>query len=238
MHPEHAKLLEDLRAAARPTRQGEAPGNDSYGGSGRPYYNASVPARRDMIRRWLKTQAWTPAQVLAVVDSLYDGESHEEKTLGALILGGHPATRRTVSPDDLDRWLGKVNGWAEVDSLCQNLFKAEDMMVDWPAWKAFLQRLARDSNINKRRASLVLLTGPVHYSDDPRFHDLSVSIIELLKSETPILITKAVSWLLRSMADKRGEDVARYIDRNEASLPKIAIREARTKLRTGTKSGR
>jgi 3-methyladenine DNA glycosylase AlkD len=192
-----------------------------------------------MIRRWLKAhKAWTPAQVLEVVDSLLDGESHEEKTLGALMVGYHVAARRAARPADIDRWLGKVNGWAEVDSLCQNVFAAEEMMADWPAWDAFLRRLARDANINKRRAALVLLTGPVHYSDDPRFHDLAVETIDLLKPEAPILITKAVSWLLRSMVDKRADDVARYLDRNEATLPKIAVRETRTKLRTGTKSGR
>ena len=154
------------------------------------------------------------------------------------MIGYHVPTRRAARPSDIDRWLGKVNGWAEVDSLCQNVFTADDMIADWPAWKAFLQRLARDPNINKRRAALVLLTGPAHYSDDPRFHDLAVETIDLLKPETPILITKAVSWLLRSMVDRRADDVARYLDRNEATLPKIAIRETRTKLRTGTKSGR
>jgi 3-methyladenine DNA glycosylase AlkD len=78
----------------------------------------------------------------------------------------------------------------------------------------------------------------VRYSDDPRFHHLAVETIDRLKPETPILITKAVSWLLRSMADRRPADVTRYLDANMATLPKIAIRETRTKLRTGTKSGR
>lgn len=239
MHPEHAVLLEELRAAARPVRRDLPPQNDSYGGSGRPYFNASMPARRDMVRRWLKTRkAWTPAQVLEVVDSLLDGESHEEKTLGALVIGYDAASRRAVRPADVDRWLGKVNGWAEVDTLCQNVFTADDMIADWAAWKPFLERLAGDGNINKRRAALVLLTGPVRYSDDPRFHHLAVETIDRLKPETPILITKAVSWLLRSMADRRPADVTRYLDANMATLPKIAIRETRTKLRTGTKSGR
>ena len=59
-----------------------------------------------------------------------------------------------------------------------------------------------------------------------------------MKSERPILITKAVSWLLRALADRHHAAVTAYIDANEATLPKIAIREARTKLKTGTKSGR
>lgn len=63
-------------------------------------------------------------------------------------------------------------------------------------------------------------------------------MVERLKGERPILITKAVSWLLRSMALRHGTAVAAYLDANAASLPAIAVRETRTKLATGTKTGR
>jgi len=84
----------------------------------------------------------------------------------------------------------------------------------------------------------VLLTRPTRTSSDPRYRELAFEVIERLKSERPILITKAVSWLLRSMAGHHGAAVAAYLDANAASLPAIAVRETRVKLRTGTKSGR
>ena len=84
----------------------------------------------------------------------------------------------------------------------------------------------------------MLLTRPTRTSSDPRYRDLAFEVIERLKSERPILITKAVSWLLRSMAVRHGLAVAAYLDAQAASLPAIAVRETRTKLRTGTKSGR
>ena len=84
----------------------------------------------------------------------------------------------------------------------------------------------------------MLLTRPTRTSSDPRYRDLAFEVIERLKSERPILITKAVSWLLRSMAVRHGPGVAAYLDAEAASLPAIAVRETRTKLRTGTKSGR
>ena len=74
--------------------------------------------------------------------------------------------------------------------------------------------------------------------DRPRFRDLGFEVIEQLKSERPILITKAVSWLLRSMAGRHGAAVAAYLDAEAATLPAVAVRETRTKLKTGTKSGR
>jgi 3-methyladenine DNA glycosylase AlkD len=62
-------------------------------------------------------------------------------------------------------------------------------------------------------------------------------VVERLKGERAILITKAVSWLLRALVDRHHEAVAVYVDANASSLPAIAVRETRTKLATGTKSG-
>jgi 3-methyladenine DNA glycosylase AlkD len=239
MHPDHAALLAEIRRRGEPQRPGETGQNDSYGGSGRPYYLVSVPDRRAMARTWVAAHRKAPGpEALAVVESLLDGVSHEEKTLATLILRYSDAARRAVGPGDLDRWLGKLNGWAEVDSLCQNLFTAEDFGAVWPAWKRLIETLSLSGDINKRRAALVLLVGPVHYSPDRRFRDLAFAMLERLKPERPILITKAVSWLLRAMVTQHSEAVTAYLAANETSLPKVAIRETRTKLKTGTKSGR
>ncbi len=238
MHPEHVKLLQELRAAARPVRGGPVQ-NDSYNGSGHPFFNISAPVLRGLAKGWAKPRkAADPCEVLAVVDSLFGGASHEEKVLAALVLAYHAPARRASGPPELDRWLARTNGWAEVDALCWNLFTAEQMLADWPSWSAFLSRLARDPNINKRRAALVLPAGPAHYSDDARLRDLAFANVEILKAEKPILITKAVSWLLRAMIARHRAAVEAYLEANAESLPKVAIRETWTKLRTGTKSGR
>ncbi len=239
MNSEHAALLAELRKAARPTRRDAAAQNDSYGGSGRPFYNVSVPGRRAIARRWLASRkALSSEDSFGVVDSLTQGDSHEEKTLAGMLLALNPKARREVTTGDLDRWLGRLNGWAEIDTWCQNLFTADEMLADWPAWSALIEQLSRDPDINKRRAALVLLNGPVHYRPDARFRDLAFAVLERLKPERPILITKAVSWLLRSMVTQHRDAVAAYLAANAASLPKIAVRETTTKLKTGTKSGR
>ncbi len=239
MHAEHTALLGELRKAARPIRHDLPPQNDSYGGSGRPFYNVSVPDRRAITKRWLADhKSMDPDAFLAVVDSLTQGRSHEEVTLAGMLVAANLKARPAVTTDILDRWLGRLNGWAEVDTWCQNLFKAEDMLANWPAWRELIDRLSRDENINKRRAALVLLNGPVHYSPDPRFSQLAFIVLDRSKAERPILITKAVSWLLRSLITQHRDAVVAYLAANEASLPAIAVRETRTKLTTGTKSGR
>jgi 3-methyladenine DNA glycosylase AlkD len=236
MHPEHGALREQIRSLGRPLARptGE---NDSYGSSGRPFYFVSVPDRRAIARAWAARQrAAEPAEVFAVVDSLLAGESYEERSLASLLLAYHRRARRLARPDDVARWLSSLNGWAEVDGLCQSLFPAEQLLADWPAWRTSLQALAGDANPNKRRASLVLLTGPVKASADPRPAELAFEIIERLKGERDPLITKAVSWLLRALAERHGAAVAAYLEQAAASLPAIAVRETRTKLATGVKT--
>ena len=238
MHREHRALLEQLRQAGRPTAQGHFD-PASYHGSGHVFHNVPVPDRRRIAKAWIAAhKALPPPEFLAVVDSLFAGPSHEEKTLAALLLAVAPKLRASFGPAEVERWLDHLTGWAEVDSLCQNLFTAQEMLADWPAWKALIERLARDANINKRRAALVLLTGPVHRSDDPRFVELAFRTVEQLKGERPILITKAVSWLLRAMTTRHAQAAAAYVEAQATSLPSIAVRETRTKLATGRKSGR
>jgi 3-methyladenine DNA glycosylase AlkD len=236
MHVEHRELLDALREAARPVTP-ERSDPQRYHGAERPYLNVSAPVQRRIARAWASAhKAAAPAEVLAVAGSLFAGASHDEKTLGALLLEAHRPARAAAGPADVDRWLDHLTGWSEVDSVCQNLFPAEQLLADWPAWKALIVALAASDNIDKRRASLVLLTGTSYRSADPRLSQLAFATIERLKHERPILITKAVSWLLRSLVKQHAAEVAAYLEVQAASLPAIAVRETRTKLATGRKA--
>lgn len=81
----------------------------------------------------------------------------------------------------------------------------------------------------------MLLTGPVSHTEDKKLLDISLQNIDRLKQEKDILITKAISWLLRSLVQYHKQAVSEYIDKNLASLPPIAIREAKRKILTGKK---
>jgi 3-methyladenine DNA glycosylase AlkD len=234
---EHAALVAQLRAAGTPYRGGQQ--NDSYSGSGHPFFNVAVPELRRIARAWIAAHRKADdAELLAVVCGLFAGEAYEEKVLAAILLAANPRMRRLGTPALTEAWLDQLQGWAEIDSLCASVFGPDELAADWPAWRGLIDRLAGDANINKRRAALVLLCTPTRTSDDPRFRDLAFAVVERLKGERAILITKAVSWLLRSMAGWHGAAVGDYLEANAASLPAIAVRETRTKLQTGTKSGR
>ena len=235
MHPDHAVLLGQLKAAARPA----PPGVDrrAYAGGGHACLGAPIPERRRLVRAWLAAhKAAAPRQVLALADSLMAGDTNEELSLGPMLAALHPPTRRALDPARVERWLDRLQGWAEVDGLCQSTLEAEDLLADWPAWSALIGRLAADANLNKRRAALVLLTRPVARSGDPRLAALAFRTIDRLRAERPILITKAVSWLLRALCARHAAEVAAYLDAHAAALPAVAVRETRRKLQTGRKS--
>lgn len=234
MHRAHRTLLAALRKeAGNGTTQS---GSESYLLSGHPYLDIAVPARRRIARAWLsENRDIPPKEFLALLDSLYAGKTHEEKTLGSLLLGYRPDLRTHVRTTHLDRWLDELSGWAEIDALCQNVFTAEELLARWKEWERFIRKLAKDTNINKRRSALVFLTGPTHRSRDVRLRTLAFEMIEVLKHEKPILITKAISWLLREMVALHRKEVTVYLKEHRDTLPKIALRETERKLTTGRK---
>ena len=96
-----------------------------------------------------------------------------------------------------------------------------------------IRKLPRDKNINKRRAALVFLTAPTCHSNDERLSSLAFEMVDTLKYHREIIITKAVSWLLRSMLQHHARAVANYVRENRCLA--IAVRETIRKIETGRK---
>lgn len=62
--------------------------------------------------------------------------------------------------------------------------------------------------------------------------------IDKLKKDPEILVTKAISWLLRDLIKHKRQRVGTYLKENENTLPRIALRETKAKLLTGRKTPR
>ena len=239
--PHHQVLIAGLERHQRNRAHSQA--NDSYLSSGHRYYDVSIPTLRTLAKAWLKNNGGIPdAEFLAVLDALYRGKSYEEKVLASILLSYHRTGPGTIGPKLLDGWLDHLAGWAEIDSLCvgwasaaRRNFTRDEILADWSQWARFIRTLSRSKNINKRRAALVFLTVPLRYSDDKRLAALAFEAIEQLKSEREIIVTKAVSWLLRSMVVHHKREVADYIRAKRRSLPAVAVRETTRKIATGRK---
>ncbi len=225
----HEDVLTALRARA--PKDPSLYRSDPYFGVSRPSYGLKTPELRAILTAFLKAHKGLQAsELLDLVDSLMLGVTHDEKKLAAYLLGRTREVRKLVDVSHLDRWLDHLDGWCEVDSLCQNVFTAAEVLDDWPAWNTFLAALAVAPRMSKRRAALVLLVGPTTKSKDERLHAAARRAIESTWSESDPLITKAISWLLRSMAVSRRSETLDFLERNADSLPRIAVRETRRKL--------
>lgn len=208
---------------------------ENYSGSIHKSYKISTSQLYDIVKDVISSSKESPANIKKSVLSLYKGESSEEKYAASRILQKYKDVRDLVTPSDVDQYLNFLTGWAEIDSLCQLVFDFEDMERDWDGWSDMLVKLSKDRNISKRRASIVLLVKPVSHSSDEKYAKLAFENINRLKFEREILITKAISWMLRSMVKNFRDKVESYLVRNFKSLPSIAVRETRIKLTTGRK---
>ena len=208
----------------------------NYLGTNKIYHGFSSKQIVNLAKKIIKENNLNEKDLISLLNSLYqNGTSYTEIALAATILSNSPKILKNFDPKHLDLWLNYTCGWAENDVLCQSNFNSEVVLNNWSEWLKILKEFNKSSNINKRRASLVILTKPLRNSDDSRLSKLAFEQIENLKSEKEILITKAVSWLLRALVKFHQKEVLEYLEKNKDSLPKIAYREALSKALTGKK---
>lgn len=210
-----------------------------YLGAVRPVLGVPTKDLRHLAKETVHSRHdWPMEDWLALLDLLYTGECFEQRVLAGFLLGILHNLRRTVDLQRLRTWLAGAEGWAEVDTTCQSVWTAQEMLVRWQEWQSFLSGLAQDPNISLRRASLVLLVAPLRKNTDERLMQQAFATVERLQHEKNVMITKAISWVLRTMAPMQPESVAAFLDSHAATLPSIAIRETRKKLDTGRKTTR
>ena len=230
----HAYLIEQFTQASK--HHGAKSQRPEHLGTSRTMYGLKNDVRREVIYRWIAdNQDIAFSEWVALIDSLYQGISYEERCTPPTLFSKYRDYRQKVPLSQLDTWLGHLEGWAEVDSTCQSIFTAKEMLADWDGWQAFLVSLSQDENINKRRASLVLLTAPISKSPDERLIQLALKNVDNLKHEKDILITKAISWVLRKGIKQHRQTIETYLKQNIDSLSAVAVRETRRKLTTGKK---
>ena len=232
---EHHDFLVERFRQAEPGR-GQRRLRPEHLGTRRRWYGLKNAQRRRIMldfiagREDMAYQDWA-----ALIDRLYRGTSYEERCAPQTLLVKFPQHRRRLPLSQLDEWLGLLEGWAEIDSACQTVFSAGELLADWDGWRGFLLSLADDENINKQRASLALLTAPISHSADPRILNLALQLTDSLKHEKDKRITKAISWLLRKGIKQHRQAIEAYLDVKGPSLPAVARRETRRKLLTGKK---
>lgn len=237
MNPHHQELLKLIQAkAGKPTQHTFS---DSYLGNPHPRYAINAPTLRAIGQGWMKAHREMPAKLFVpVLTSLIEGESATEKFMAGVLLDYATPDQRQFKPAVFGAWLEHLIGWAEVDVVCTGKYTLTEIPGQWQAWKPLLLKFAKSKNIQTRRASLVLLCSPLSRKVNAELVTVALENIDRLKGEKDILITKAISWLLRTMVKHYREAVEEYLGENAESLPRIAVRETMVKLKTGRKTSR
>jgi len=211
---------------------------DSYLGNSHPRYPINAPTLRSIAKNWIQTNKVkvSSKEFVSLLTSLIEGESSTEKVMAGILLDYSPKEWRQFDPSVFDHWLEQLKGWAEVDSLCTGKYTISEISNNLAQWKKLLISFSKSDNIEKRRASLVLLCSPLSKENNEALLPIAFQNINRLKAEKEILITKAISWLLRSAVRYYKEEVADFVNQHSDSLPKIAVRETLVKLKTGKKT--
>jgi 3-methyladenine DNA glycosylase AlkD len=237
MNRHHSEILNIIKESS-----GEATQHtflDNYLGNTHPRYAINAPTLRLIGKEWTKDhKKMSAADFQKLLTSLIEGESATEKFFAGILLDASTAEQRKFDPRCFEQWLDHLHGWAEVDTVCTGPYTITAIPENFPFWKKILTRLSKSKNINKRRASLAFLCSPLRRVNDERLAQLALENVDRLKHEREILITKAISWVLRSMTGYHKGLVETYIKKNQKELPSIAVRETMTKLRTGRKTAR
>jgi 3-methyladenine DNA glycosylase AlkD len=234
LHPSHKEILKEIvNKSGKPTQHTFLA---SYLGNDHPRYPVSSPVLRKIAKEWATRNSAMPVNELRdVVSSLIHGKSFTEKCIAGILLGYVKPDQRKFDISIFDVWLGELQGWAEVDALCTGKFSLIEIPNNFNKWNRLLRKLSKDQQIEKRRASLVFFCSPISHCPEEELADAALSIVDSLKHEKEILITKAISWLLRSMIRHHRPKVEHYISVNRDFLPAIAVRETMIKLKTGKK---
>ena len=177
-------------------------------------------------------------EFVLVVKRLITGKTFTEKILAGVLVSLARPIQRSFDPAWFDRWLSHTNGWCEVDTLCTGRYPEIEVPKQWATWKKLLTKFSRNEKIEKRRASVVLLCSPLRRNPDKHLLEQALKNVDRLKAEKEVLITKAISWVLRSASVHFPREVKKYVTSNQEKLPKIAVRETLTKIETGKKTKR
>jgi 3-methyladenine DNA glycosylase AlkD len=235
MTPYHREILELIKKNSGKGTQHTM--LDTYLGNKNPRYPIAAPVLRKLGKEWMRAKSELhPDEFADLLTSLISGVSSTEKIFAGILMDCAKEEQRSFDPGNFDRWLAHLEGWAEIDSVCTGKYTITHVVPLWKKWKPLLIKFSKDKNINKRRASLVIFCSPLRHIQDERLVKLAFENIDRLKSEKSVLITKAISWVLRSMYKHYRKQLSEYLKKNKDSLPKIAVRETMVKLKTGKKT--
>jgi 3-methyladenine DNA glycosylase AlkD len=200
-------------------------------------YGVRVPQLRKIAQAWYRAHKQIACDDLAtLVETLWNGESREERSLAVLLLEHYGDQVPDLSKEHFDRWRQSLDSWESTDGLGWIL--ALWLAGDPDTGLDYLWELIADGDVWSRRLALVTTARINRGKMGFTIPKLTLQLIDRVKEERHPMITKAVSWALREMTKTHPDQVAAYLEDNRDVLASHVVREVDNKLRTGLKSGK
>jgi 3-methyladenine DNA glycosylase AlkD len=196
-----------------------------------------VPQLREIARGWVRSQPEVAFDdLVALVDSLWSGESREERMLFVYLLEHHKHMVPDLTRGHFERWRQTLDNWEMTDGLgwVMSLW----LLGDPESRLDYLRELIGDQDVWSRRLAIVATTPINRGHTGYTIPDLTLELIDRVKEERHPMITKAVSWALRELTKSHPDRVVAYLEENHGVLAAHVVREVNNKLRTGLKSGK
>jgi 3-methyladenine DNA glycosylase AlkD len=199
-------------------------------------HGVRTPDARRLAREWRSSNTEAaPDEILALVESLWSGESRDERGIGLEILYLHPPIIAGLSREWYDDRRPDIDNWGVCDFVATRLL-GPWVLADPDSRLSYLGDLVGDPHLYSRRLGLVASV-PLNRAGGG-FGPWTLRQVDRLLDDREPLITKAVSWVLREMTRHQAREVERYVESRGDRLAPLARREVLNKLRTGRKNGR
>ena len=203
-----------------------------------PFYGVSLRDLERIARGWLREHPDTAAgEVLGLADELWSRAVREEMVTATFLVGSHSGALDRFGARRIDRWGPLLDTWETTDNLGGRAV-GPWVCLDPGARVAVLERLAGRRNPYLRRLALVGCVSLSRLERAERWWPATSAIVLRLAGDREASIPKAISWVLRSHLKGCRDLVTDLLAEHGDRLPAIARREVRTKLATGTKTGR
>lgn len=196
----------------------------------------NTPSVRAVRRSWSRQLAGeAPQRIGAIADALLD--NHGLRWCAYELLAAHPAAFAGLGAAELVALGRGMGSWGEVDTFARTL--------SGPAWArgqvtdGEIVRWARSPDLWWRRAALVSTVALNERALGPDGDAArTLAICRMLVADREDMVIKAMSWALRSLAERDPASVRAFLAEQRGHLAARARRETLHKLETGLKSPR
>jgi 3-methyladenine DNA glycosylase AlkD len=203
-----------------------------------PFYGVGLRDMERIARRWLRDHPGArPREVLTLADELWGRAIREEMVTATFLVGRHRGALSGFGARRVEGWGRLLDNWETTDNLGGRVL-GPWIWGDPEARISTLERLAGRRNPHLRRLALVGCVCLGRLEDSDRWWPRTAAIVLRLREDREASIPKAISWVLREHLRHSGGRVAEFLDAHGDEIPAIARRETRTKMATGTKTGR